>query len=634
MLSDCLTHPRSPAPNIIESKMEDRYQIIQRTAELPYGIQYEATDTLISRKAEIHRFAKPDGNGPKGWKKIFNERSGALTTLGHMGLPIIYDRGVDENGPYLIRQLVDEPTLESRLVQGPLNEYELWELAQQLLDIHGTGVAKDFFHGALSPDQICFATRPGGEKRYYILNFGLAELHNKINGTDEYFGSPCLVSLEQADGKAPTESSEIFSIGQLLYQCVAENHPFAANRVDEMAELHKNYPLAPIGLSREDIPKGMSDWLYRMTSTDEKERFATYADALHNLPGPVQTAPIPVIPTQTTTQQTAQLGQTTSVQQAVSTLTSTQAVNPQTGTQAVGFATTTQTVVAKAQGQDGQKGGGKKDGGIKALLQEPLILGGIALAVVLIIVGVLVFSGDDDSGKEKVAADTVVTEDSGSEDNGGNSKSETGLKKSLVAALNFNESLRAENDKKLKVEALGDSAYYRRGLYGQGLVLDKDHYYRLPLDGVLSKAKASSFTISFWVKSENKREPIFMSDRPWSGENTLKVTGYGNREFWQWAPDLSPETEGKSSMKDWNMVTLVFSAKDKLVLVYSNGSLIGSSSSDSIRTLDEENYLYIGCNNRKEFNFSSPAVIDQLYVWNRKLSSKEIRGMYKDDFSF
>lgn len=609
--------------------MDDRYQIIQRTAEHPYGIQYESTDTLINRKAEIHRFAKPGETAPADWEKIFNDQSSVLTTMGHMGLPIIYDRGTDEGGPYLIRQLIEEPTLQSRLKEGPLSEYEAWELAQQLLDIHTIGIDKGFFHGALSPEQICYATRPGGEKRYYISNFGLAELHNRINGTEEYFGDPCLVSLEQADGKAPSEVSEIFSIGQLLYQCLAENHPFAANRVDEMAELHKNYPLAPIRLSREDVPKAMSDWIIRMTAVETQERFSTFVDAMHHLPAPVQTAPVPVIPTHTTTQQTQTVvaGQTTGVQQTA------QAASTLTGTQAVGFTTTTQAVTAKnaVAAQKKQSGGG-----VKALLQEPLILGGIALAVVLLIVGVVVFSGNDDDAKDNKDNTEQAGEGDSEEsnDSAGGESGATGLKKGLIVALNFNGSTSAKNDSSIKLKELASEPSFARGLYGQGLVLDKDHYYRLPLADHLPTGDSANFTISFWVKNLDKQEPVFISDEPWTSDKSHKLGGSDGKEMWQWSPDNAFSKKESATRSDWSMVTLAFSRKNDLVIVYNNGELMGSSSTKAIQSLNDEKYLYIGCDSRQKFNFASPTVIDQLYIWDRKLKSSEIRSLYKDDFTY
>jgi len=605
--------------------MDDRYQIIQRTAELPFGTQFEAEDMLISRKAQIHRFTTPGEDAPSDWKKIYDKASGALTTLSHMGLPIIYDRGVNESGPFLIRQLVDEPTLVLRLGQGPLSEYEVWELAQQLLDIHAAGVTKQFFHGSLSPDRVCYATRPGGEKRYYITDFGLGELHNQVNGTNEYFGLPCLICRTQAMGGAPSEVSEIFSIGQLLYLCLADNHPFAANRVDEMVELHKNYPLAPISEFRDDIPQVMVNWLVKMMAVDPKDRFQTYAEALERLPDPEQALAVPVIPTSTTQQQVqaAPVSMATTAQQTV---------NLQTGTQGISFTTAVnQTAAAPASA-----GGG-----------NPMVIGGAVLAVILLIVGIVVFSSDDNEGssssKVLVSQDDGSTASDGEEDEDGNSaSSEEGLKKGLIVAFNFNESLVAKNDGSQKIEKLKSDPIFEKGLFGKGLILDQDHYYRFPLKGMLPKDYSSSFTISFWVKNLDQHEPAFISNKPWSPSSRAhKLTGGkdAGQVFWQWTPDSSfqsknPSEKKAGSKESWSMITLVFSRKSKKVSVYNNGVMEGSSITDAIKTIDEEEYLYIGCDSRQKFNFASPTVIDQFYIWNRKLSSKEIRNMHEGRYTY
>ncbi|GEM_PF-2239466 len=590
--------------------MDDRYQIIQRTAELSFGTQFEATDKLISRQAQIHRFDIPGEDAPSDWKKLFNEGSGSLTTLSHMGLPIIYDKGVNGAGPYLIRQLVDEPTLASRLEQGPLSEYEVWELAQQLLDIHSAGVSKEYFHGALSPERICYATRPGGEKRYYITDFGLPELHNLIHGTQDYFGQPCLISLEQAKGDAPSEISEIFSIGQLLYLCLAENHPFASNDVSEIAKLHKNYPLPPISDTRDDIPEGMVNWMKQMTTTNPKARFATYAEAMEALPGPVQTAPIPVIPTATTQQTVA-------------------AVAAQTGTQAVSFTTTTQAITAS------QGGAAKSGSALKQLLQEPLIIGGVVVVVILMIVGVLVFSDDEkaDSSTKAAVVSDESSEDSDEEEGSADLVLE-GLEAGLVVALNFESRLSASNSKSIKAEPLKQAPVYKEGVSRKGLVLDKNHYYRLPLKDLLPAGKSSTFTISLWLKNMDEQEPSFISDEPWSGASSEKLPRKGDGELWQWNPENSSRSHQAKSKNEWSLLTMIISRKNSQVTIYRNGEKIGLSSTEAVDSLSNQEYLYIGCDSGKKFNFATPTVIDQLYIWDRKLSSKEIRSVFTEKFTF
>jgi len=598
---------------LLYSAMDDRYQIIQKTSELPFGIQFEATDLLISRKAQIHRFTTPKENAPSNWKELYDKGSGTLTALSHMGLPIIYDRGVNDAGPYLIRQLVNEPTLASRLELGPLSEYEVWELAQQLLEIHSIAKDREFFHGALLLDQISYAKRPGGEKRYYVIDFGLAELHNLIHGTHKYFGHPCLVSLEQVAGESPTEVSQIFSIGQLLYLCLADNHPFASNRADEMKELHKNYPIAPVSSFRSDIPQPMVEWISRLTDADPEKRFSTYNEALETLPAPVNTALIPTIPT-TTTQQQVQMSatQATSVQEAMA----------QTGTQPVAYtAPVTQAVTATTS-----------NNALKQLLQEPLILGGIVAVIALIIGGFFFLSDDSEEqdGKAKSSASDPVAKKSTKP-----ISEEERIKQGLAVAFNFNENLTSETESHLKLEHLKSSPSYQKGLYGKGLVLSKNHFYRLSLKGLLNDDPPSDFTISFWVKNIAQKSPALISNQPWSRGNSQKLTNQG-KELWQWIPENSftSDKDTEAGQEAWNMITLVFSLKKEEVSVYNNGQRIGSSSTESIKTLDAEKYLYLGCDSNQKFNFTSPAVIDQLYIWARKLSSKEIREMHKDRTTF
>lgn len=599
--------------------MDDRYKINQQTEELPFGTQFEATDQLISRSTQIHRFSIPGENAPSDWKEIYDNASSVLTTVSHMGLPIIYDRGVNDDGPYLIRQLVEEPTLVSRLEQGPLGEYEVWELAQQLLEIHVAGLGKGFFHGSLSLDRICYATRPGGEKRYYITDFGLGEVHNKINDTHEYFGLPCLICRKQAMGGQPSEVSEIFSIGQLLYLCLADNHPFASNQVDEMVELHQNYPLAPISDLRDDIPQPMVEWIAKMIELNPDDRFATYAEALENLPAPVQTVSIPEVLTATTQQQVqlAPVGQTTGVQQI--------------GGQGVSLATASNPYKAKASGDS-----------VKPLLQKPMVLGGMALLVLLVIVGIFALSDDDKGPATKsISEDSQSDDDSEDAQNISSSSESNGLSKGLIVALNFNGELAAKNNDAIEVEPLKSEASYEKGVFGKGLILDKNHYYRVPLDEKLFSGGSSNFTISFWVKNMDQQKPSFISDQPWESGQSYKMSSKGDQEkqFWQWSPKVSLEPTKSQSQKakpqeSWSMITLVFSRKTKKVSIYHNGALEGSSNTDSIKALGSEKYIYIGCDSRQKFNGVSPTVIDQFYVWNRKLSSKEIRLMHSERFSY
>jgi hypothetical protein len=272
----------------------------------------------------------------------------------------------------------------------------------------------------------------------------------------------------------------------------------------------------------------------------------------------------------------------------------------------------------------------------KPAWKNPKILGGIGLAVVLLIGGVLAFSGGDE--KKKAAQVEMLNDgdDKGEDGSDAPVSLEDALRDHLVIALNFDESLISQMGDSVGVEVLKSQPVFKGGLYGKGLVLDKNHAYRLPLAEKLFDGSLSSFTISFWVKNLNNQTPAFISDKPWKKGRGRKLK-VGGLERWQWAPDDQGDKKeaGKSGVRHgWSMMTLVFSIKKKEVTIYSNGERMGSSSTSTIKTLDGGKYLYLGCDSNQKLNLTTPLIVDQLYIWNQKLSSKKIRGMYNEEFTF
>lgn len=588
--------------------MDERYQITTQTSTLSFGTQYEATDQLISRKVQIHRFDTPPSGAPKKWKDIFDERSRMLAALSHTGLAIIYDRGIDEEGPFLIRQLINEPSLASRIEQGPLSEYEARELAEQLLDIHATALPSESVHGHLDLGQICFTSRPSGEKRYYVTDYGYADLRNKINGAQTYFGLPCLISLEQASGQKPSESSQIFSLGQLIYLSLAGGHPYADKPAEEIAELHKSSPLPPISQYQPALPQPFVDWLSRMTQPDPTQRFSSFAGALAELPSTDQapTRPAPTASQPQTVVPAASLSQT-------------QQVTAQTNAAA-----------AFAAEQEALKNAKKEQlqSSVSQLKQTPIMIGGGVL-VLLIIISLFVFTGDDDADSNSADSTThysSTSSDSSSQQDDNDSIIPTD---GLVVSLNFDDSLRCYVTDSLLAESLASDPIYTQGIHGKGLLLDENHYFRFPINKEVISDSAPYFTISFWVKTtaSNSHSPSVTSYQPWDSKDSHKVGEKGS-EQWLWSPNANSK---KSALNkdDWSMLTYVFSRDKKRVTIYNNGELLGNSTTEGVTDIAKEEYLYIGCDNQQKSNFSSAVTMDQLLVWNRRLGSSEIREMHQ-----
>ena len=349
-------------------------------------------------------------------------------------------------------------------------------------------------------------------------------------------------------------------------------------------------PLDPIDVYNPNIPEAFSTWLQKMIAIDPAERFQSYQEATEYLPEPIQSAPVPV--------------SSVAVQN--------QPATAQTSTHAVPTHTTaTQTTSAAADFAARQQ---QKDKS-----KNPMIFGGIG-AVVVIILAIVILSGGDEETATDTASSTTTNETNEVE------AVEDIPQKGIVAFFDFNRrSLYNARGTKLKIERLADRASYsNNGLSGKALVLDKNHFFRIPLAGSSISKKSDSFTLSFWIKSgsSSQNDLAVVSDEPWYEGDSEPFKD--DDSLWQWNPSRNASLDSS----DWNMVTMIYSKGTQSVDLYLNGESLGSSSTDAIDSKRLGRYIFIGCDSDGNFSHQTPMVIDDLAIWDRPLSRKEIMAMY------
>lgn len=580
--------------------MDDRYQVKHLLEEISYGKYFVAEDTFIQRDVQLFYYAAPDGDE---WKETFSVASADMATVSHPGLPIIYNHGVDEEGPYVLRQYVDSATLNTHLAEnGPLGEYEGWELAQQMLEIHDAAKPSGNFHGALDPDNINLTVRPSGKKLYVIADYGIAEIYKRISGEVAFLGAPYLVSPEQAAGEEASEAAQIYSIGQLVYHALTGGHPWIEQDLAGVQSLQQSEPLDSISAYKPELPAEFVAWLDTMISHDPAQRFASYADALAALPQPQQAAPVPV---STSTQGISPA----SASQAVVPATSSQAVTAvagvaaETGAQPVSAAEAfaAQQEAAKKQKQEEMA---KKAGAFK----NPVVLGGVAAAVIGLVAVFALSGGDEPEVASNIANLSQQT------------KNELAAlpEQGLLAYINFaGDSLKALNNANLALEPLlKEPRFSSDGRSGDGLFLSKNYSFRLSLEEAGMDMSNSDYTVSFWIKPSGTRD------------TELSVT---NKHAWDevqsgnptnWAPE-----EAVVAGRSWNMVTIVQENATNSVTIYLDGKEVEKNSSQGLNDFSEDPYIYIGNYKNESGAGMPPSVIDNLAVWNRPLSAVEIEAL-------
>ncbi len=213
----------------------------------------------------------------------FQKEAQALAAIHHPNIVTIHDFGELTDGSlYLVMELVEGPTLRSRLKAGPLDFATAMPLIQGICAGLGKAHEAGITHRDLKPENILLDAA-GAPK---VADFGLAVTaasHDSVFSSQPV-GTLTYMAPEQKIPNADiSPATDVFALGLILYELLAGRVPEGA--FDPLAEL--------VG-----TPPALDDVVRRCLQADPKRRFANARQislALSNCIAPTQTPP-PVAP--------------------------------------------------------------------------------------------------------------------------------------------------------------------------------------------------------------------------------------------------------------------------------------------------------------------------------------------------
>lgn len=212
------------------------------------------------------------------------------------GIPAVYDTGVETTAHggarvWVVMQLLRGSTLEALLDRADyLGDPPpvAWaasiaaQIAAVLADVHRV----DVIHRDVKPANIMIVD--GGLVK--VLDFGVAILRGagslpRLTQIGRTVGTPSYMSPEQWRGGAVTASSDIYSLGCLLFEMLTGDLPFHATTSEELRIRHlRSEAESPTAL-RTDVPESVDTLVASMLDKDPERRPS--ADAVYEALLPV-----------------------------------------------------------------------------------------------------------------------------------------------------------------------------------------------------------------------------------------------------------------------------------------------------------------------------------------------------------
>jgi tetratricopeptide (TPR) repeat protein/TolB-like protein/predicted Ser/Thr protein kinase len=260
-----------------------RFFIRARVGAGGMGEVYRADDPQLRRTVAIKRLSHSSD------RELLKEAQRA-SALNDPHIAAVYDVFAEGDELFLVMEYVDGVTLKQRL-QSPLGIDEFYRIAMQCLEALEAAHQKGILHGDLKPANIML-TRDGDVK---ICDFGLARrvalpgssgsILNTVTTTGQPggAGTPGYMAPEVALNQRVDIQADLFSLGVVFYEMLAQKHPFTAGSV--MATLARLLHHEPESIESVNphVPARLGRIVHRMLEKEPSKRQASAAEVAREL---------------------------------------------------------------------------------------------------------------------------------------------------------------------------------------------------------------------------------------------------------------------------------------------------------------------------------------------------------------
>ncbi|QDV45146.1 Serine/threonine-protein kinase PknB [Stieleria neptunia] len=258
-----------------------RYRIESMLGKGGFGSVYLAFDDELQRNVTIK---VPHTHRIKSSKDVnaFLTEARTLAKLEHPNVVPVHDVGTTPEGQcFIVSRYIDGSDLVGRMRTSPLSIGESVELvatiAEALHYVHHQGV----IHRDIKPSNILLDKRGTA----YLADFGLALLEDDGIGSKAVAGTPAYMSPEQARGEnhLVKATSDIFSLGVVLYQLLAGRRPFVAEPGQSVTQLIQEQEASPLRDLNRDVPAEIERICMKALSKRATARHQTALDFSEDL---------------------------------------------------------------------------------------------------------------------------------------------------------------------------------------------------------------------------------------------------------------------------------------------------------------------------------------------------------------
>lgn len=265
--------------------------LLDKIGEGSFGAVYRAYDSQLALDVALKLISSSPTARAKDPDRVMREAR-LLAKVRHANVVTVF--GADQTDEYVgvWMEFIKGRTLGELLkTQGTFGAHEAAligrDLCRAVAAVHQAGI----LHGDIKAHNVM--RQEGG--RTVLMDFGGGRPvmdDQSAGGVRNIVGTPMYLAPEVIDGHPPSTSSDIYSLGVLLYHLVTGSYPIVGNSLPQIIEAHKRGERRRLRDARPDLPDDFVRVVEQAIAVDPTQRFAT-AGAFEEALARITSSPAP-----------------------------------------------------------------------------------------------------------------------------------------------------------------------------------------------------------------------------------------------------------------------------------------------------------------------------------------------------
>jgi hypothetical protein len=238
------------------------------------SVVYLAEDARLERLVALKVLA-PELGSDQRFRERFVRESRLAASLDHPNVIPIFEAGDAEGDLFIAMRYVEGTDLRALLGrEGRLEPVRAVEIVRQAAAALDAAHARGLVHRDVKPGNVLIARTQSGEHAY-LSDFGLTKRSasdSGVTGTGQFVGTLDYAAPEQFKGGHVDARTDVYSLGCVLFECLAGRPPFRAESDAALMYAHLQEDPPRVTSERPDLPGSIDGVVARAMAKDPADR--------------------------------------------------------------------------------------------------------------------------------------------------------------------------------------------------------------------------------------------------------------------------------------------------------------------------------------------------------------------------